>query len=94
MDNSNLIDDNYAEHGALRRTVIPLRCIAAGELGVRHDGPRVGVDPGLPGHGPRRPGRKGAGTLDQLTLRLDRPELSPTEISSLEAALRTKAAGE
>lgn len=34
------------------------------------------------------------GTLDKLTLKLDRPQLSPEEIRSLEAAMRTKAASE
>ncbi|WP_216901111.1 arylsulfatase [Synechococcus sp. CCY 9618] len=34
------------------------------------------------------------GTLDKLTLKLDRPRLSPEEIRSLEAAMRTKAVSE
>jgi arylsulfatase len=34
------------------------------------------------------------GTLDTLTIKLDRPKLSPEEIRSLEAAMRTKAASE
>ncbi|MBW4530413.1 MAG: arylsulfatase [Aphanothece saxicola GSE-SYN-MK-01-06B] len=34
------------------------------------------------------------GTLNKLTLKLDRPQLSPEEIRSLEAAMRTKAASE
>jgi arylsulfatase len=34
------------------------------------------------------------GNLDKLTIKLDRPKLSPEEIRSLEAAMRTKAASE
>jgi arylsulfatase A-like enzyme len=34
------------------------------------------------------------GTLNKLTIKLDRPKLSPEEIRSLEAAMRTKAASE
>ena len=34
------------------------------------------------------------GNLNKLTIKLDRPKLSPEEITSLEAAMRTKAASE
>ncbi len=34
------------------------------------------------------------GKLNKLTLKLDRPQLSPEEIKSLEAAMRTKAVSE
>jgi len=34
------------------------------------------------------------GTLNKLTIKLDRPKLSPEEIKALEAAMRTKAASE
>jgi arylsulfatase len=34
------------------------------------------------------------GTLNRLTLKLDRPQLSPADIKSLEAAMRTKAVSE
>jgi len=34
------------------------------------------------------------GTLDKLTIKLDRPKLSPEEIRTLEAAMRTRVASE
>jgi arylsulfatase len=34
------------------------------------------------------------GTLNKLTLKLDRPQLSPEDIKGLEAAMRSKAASE
>jgi arylsulfatase len=34
------------------------------------------------------------GKLNKLTLKLDRPQLSPADIKSLEAAMRTKAVSE
>jgi arylsulfatase len=34
------------------------------------------------------------GKLNKLTLKLDRPQLSPEDIKSLEAAMRTKAVSE
>lgn len=41
-----------------------------------------------------QPPFKFTGKLNKLTLKLDRPKLSPEDIKSLEAAMRTKAISE
>jgi hypothetical protein len=41
-----------------------------------------------------RPPFRFTGKLNKLTLKLDRPQLSPADIKKLEAAMRTKALGD
>jgi arylsulfatase len=41
-----------------------------------------------------RPPLRFTGKLNKLTLKLDRPQLSPADIKTLEAAMRTKAISE
>jgi arylsulfatase len=41
-----------------------------------------------------RPPFRFTGKLNKLTIKVDRPQLSPAEIKSLEAAMRTKAVSE